>query len=421
MIRITGGRVFTPMGMIEADVWIEGDTVVAVGGDGRLTANLVIDATGMLVGPGFVDIHTHLREPGQVWKEDIASGTRAAAAGGYTAVVAMPNTDPAIDTAERVELVIDAGVLAGNCHVAVAGALTVGRKGTEPADLVSMYDHGVCLFTDDGDSISDGRVLGAVMEKAAGLKDVVIGQHAEDVALSEGGHLNTGAAADASGLRGIPSEAEWSVVARDLDLARTTGVHYHAQHLSTAQSVDLIRRAKEEGMRVTAEVTPHHLTFDDSYLFSLDTNLKMYPPIRSVSDMDALRDGLSDGTIDAVATDHAPHTNDEKAVGFEEAPRGVIGLETAAAAVWDVIPAPERFFEVMSVNPARIVGLDRHGIAVEPGSPANLVVFDPDREWTVSSFRSRSANSPYLGRKMRGRPTVTVYEGVITYEMEGLR
>src|SRR5690606_12081728 len=187
-------------------------------------------------------------------------------------------------------------------------------------------------------------------------------------------------AAVATGIQAIPSEAEWAVIARDLSVARRTGAHYHAQHLSTAEAVDLIREAKRQGSNVTAEVTPHHLTFDDRLVEDLDTNLKMYPPIRSARDRDALREALADGTIDVVATDHAPHTVDEKAVGFEDAPRGVLGLETAAAAVWEIIPDERRFFEVMSINPARIAGLERHGVPVQPGSPANLVVFDPDRE-----------------------------------------
>lgn len=421
MIRIIGGMVFSSVGLVEADVWIDGDSVVAVGGEGRLTPDAVIDATGMLVGPGFVDLHTHLREPGQTWKETIDSGTRAASAGGYTAVVAMPNTEPATDTQEMVELVADRGVVAGNCHVAVAAALTLGRKGETAVDLETLHGRGVRLFTDDGDSLSDAGLLRDVMERIAGLPGAVVAQHAEDRTLSAAGHLHDGEYAVSTGLSGIPSEAEWSVIARDLGLAAATGARYHAQHLSTAEGVELVRQAKREGVPVTAEVTPHHLTFDDSALAGLDTNLKMYPPIRSISDRDVLRSGLADGTIDVVATDHAPHSDDEKAVSFEEAPRGVIGLETAAAAVWDVLDDAERFFAVMSVNPAQIAGLERHGVPIGPGSPANLVIFDPEREWTVTTFRSRSANSPYLGRVMRGRPMVTIYEGVITNEMEGVR
>lgn len=418
MIRISGGHVFTPDGWIESDVWIDADTVVAMGHQEGVTADLSIDADEKLVGPGFVDLHTHLREPGQTWKEDIESGSRAAAAGGYTAIVAMPNTLPPIDTPQLVEEVRRIGATAGWCHIAVAACLTVGRKGLVPADVPALRAAGVEMFTDDGDSVADPEILRKVMKAVASVGGVVA-QHAEDVDLSVDGHMHLGAVSLSLGVSGIPSDAEWSIVTRDIDLARATGAAYHAQHLSTEEAVGMVKRAKDEGMKVTAEVTPHHLCFEEVDVVELDTNLKMYPPLRGHNDRKALIDGLRDGTIDVVATDHAPHTESEKEVPFPTAPRGVIGLETAASAVWEVLGDPSRFFEVMSVNPARIAGLSRHGVPITIGSPANIVIFDPREKWVADSFVSKSRNSPYLGREMTGRVVTTVFEGRVTRELEG--
>lgn len=421
MIRVAGGWVLTPDGVVEADVWVERDRVVAVGSHPAPGAHHVIDATGMLVGPGLVDLHTHLRDPGQTWKEDIASGSRAAAAGGYTAVVAMPNTDPPVDTPERVRAAQRAGAEARHVLVAVAATLTVGRSGERPSDIGGLYRSGARMFTDDGDSVADDDVLEEAMRAVASLPGALVAQHAEDTALSAGGHMHQGSVSRELGIAGIPTRAESSIVQRDLALVAKTGVGYHAQHVSAVRTVELIREAKGAGLKVTAEVTPHHLTFDESSLSTLDTDLKMYPPLRSSEDRQALRDGLREGTIDAVATDHAPHTPAEKNTGFAQAPRGVIGLETAASAVWQVISDPDRFFEVMSTAPARIAGLTRHGKPLEPGSPANLVIFDPDQIWVAERFLSRSSNSPYKGREMTGRVRSTIHEGTVTHELEGVK
>jgi dihydroorotase len=421
VIRVTGGQVLTEDGLVEADVWVEGDRVAAVGSHPAAGEHRVIDAGGMLVGPGFVDIHTHLREPGQTWKEDIASGSHAAAAGGYTAVVAMPNTDPPIDTPALVRKVQKAGDETGLVLVEVAGALTVGRLGRRPCDIDGLYRSGVRLFSDDGDSVADDEVLGEAMSAVAGLPGAVVAQHAEDRAMSAGGHMHQGIVSEQLGIAGIPARAEFLIVERDLALVAATGAAYHAQHVSSARTVELIREAKVTGLKVTAEVTPHHLTFDESALLTLDTDLKMYPPLRSADDRQSLRDGLRDGTIDAVATDHAPHTPADKGVGFDLAPRGVIGLETAAPAVWEAVAAPGRFFEVMSTTPARIAGLARHGRPIEPGSPANLVVFDAGQTWVPERFLSKSSNSPYKGREMTGRVMLTIYEGMVTHLLEAVR
>lgn len=418
MIVISGGTVLTEDGWIVADVAMEGETVVAVG-ESPHGAD-VIDASGCLVGPGFVDLHTHLREPGETWKEDIASGTRSAARGGYTAVTAMPNTTPTIDSVDLVESVIASARDTGVVDVFVSGALTLGRRGEEPADLEGMHAAGVRLFTDDGDALVSSQVLLEVMHRLARLDGAVLAQHAEDPEQTPGGHMHEGAVSELLEMGGLPSSAEVEIIGRDLDLMVETGVRYHCQHVSALGSVELIRSAKSRGLPVTAEVTPHHLTFDEDSVGTLDPDFKMYPPLRHGDDRRALRDGLVDGTIDAVATDHAPHARHEKDVPFELAPRGVIGLETAASAVWEQLADPGRFFDVMSVSPARIAGLSGHGRPVAPGTVANLVVFDPNGQWHVQGFESRSANSPYRGRTMPGVVRATIHRGRVAHRAQSV-
>lgn len=413
MIAITGGLVLTEGGMIESDVVIEGGSIVQVGSSPEGVD--VIDATGCLVGPGLVDLHTHLREPGQTWKEDIDSGTRAAARGGFTAVVAMPNTDPTLDSLESLraftKLVSEKAVV----DVAPSAAMTLGRGGEELVDVEGLYEAGIRLFTDDGDALMDSQVLEELMERVATLDGAVIAQHAEDTELSAGGHVHAGDISKALGIGGLSSAAEYECVRRDLDLVRRTGVHYHCQHVSAAETVTLIAEAKAEGLPVTAEVTPHHLFFTDDDVATGNTNYKMYPPLRRFADREALRDAVESGVIDAVATDHAPHTSAEKSVALDEAPRGVIGLETAASAVWELTGDPRRFFDLLSVVPARIAGLASHGSPVAVGGPANLVVFDPSQSWVADRFVSKSSNSPFLGRVMKGKVVATVRHGEVVY------
>lgn len=418
-LRIAGGTVLTDEGWIEADLFVDGTSISTFGGGSE--PSQIIDASGCLVGPGFVDLHTHLREPGQTWKEDIASGSAAAVAGGYTAVVAMPNTDPPIDAVKVVETVLAAGREADLLDLFASGALTRGRIGVEPADLAALYGSGVRLFTDDGDSVTDTDVLRSVMTSLAALEGAVLAQHAEDHSRTGSGHMHEGDVSRRLGVAGLPGAAESDIVARDLGLVAETGVRYHCQHVSTAQTVDLIRHAKQKGLPVTAEVTPHHLWFDESDLLELDTDLKMYPPLRSSADRTALVEGLRDGTIDVVATDHAPHTPEEKSVPFDDAPRGVIGLETAAGAVWPMLADPDRFFEVMSRTPARLIGTEDHGHPLGPGRPANLVVFDTEQRWTPESFRSRSSNSPFRGRELVGKVRATIWNGRPVYTEGGAR
>jgi dihydroorotase len=301
--------------------------------------------------------------------------------------------------------------------IAVAGALTRGREGLEMADFDSMYDAGVRMFTDDGDSVADSGLLRRIMAYLRDLPGALVAEHCEDGSLTRDGHLNEGIVSAGHGIGGIPAVAEEVVVARDLALASDTGVRLHIQHVSTSGSVDLVRRAKEGGLAVTCEVTPHHLGLDEMAVNDLDPNLKMYPPLRTAADCRSLVEGLEDGTVDAVATDHAPHTSSEKDVPFEAAPRGVIGLETSASVTWGALQGnADLFFERMSVGPACIVGLDRHGQRVEPGAPANLVLFDPGRMWQARSFRSKSSNSPFLGATLTGMVMATIHEGSLVYE-----
>jgi dihydroorotase len=343
------------------------------------------------------------------------SGSAAAAAGGFTAVLAMPNTDPAIDSGHLARFVADRGRDAGLVDVIPVGALTMGRKGQQLSHLDDLWMAGVRVFSDDGDTVADAGLLRSAMEYLA-HRGGLVAQHAEDPGLARGGHMHEGAVSSRLGMRALPSVAEEVVVARDLALVRLTGCRYHVQHVSTAGTVELVRAAKAEGLPVTAEVAPHHLAFSDREVLSMDPDFKMYPPLRSESDIAALRAALIDGTIDAVATDHAPHAAAESEVPFEEAPRGVIGLETAVPAVLMTTGmGAEDLFDRMSVRPAVIAGLSEHGRPVEVGGPANLTVIDPSAGWTAGPFRSKSQNSPWKGSVMTGAIVATILAGHITH------
>lgn len=418
MIVIRDAKVLTPSGIEQSTVVVDGDTVHTVGAEPEANGHQVIDAGGAWLGPGLVDLHVHFRDPGQTWKEDVVTGAAAAAAGGFTAVVAMPNTDPPVDDRTSALAAAERAAGATGVDVVPAGSLTKGRSGEDLADYDGMYEAGIRVFSDDGDSVPTAGLLRRAMAYLHDLPGAVVAEHAEDRSLAGDGHLHEGTVSTRLGIGGLPALAEELVVARDLVLAATTGVRLHIQHVSTAGSIELIKRAREEGIEVTSEATPHHLALDDRSVEGLDSNFKMYPPLRSADDREALVQALRDGIIDAVATDHAPHTAAEKAVPFEEAPRGVIGLETAAAVVNShALGDDERlFFERMSMAPARIAGLQRHGRSIEPGSPANLVLFDPVRRWVSRSFASRSSNSPFSGTELTGRVLATIHEGKITYE-----
>ena len=427
-ILLAGGAVLTPDREVKADVTLSGGRVAAVEpvregggreiGAGRArAADRVIDLSGLVLGPGFVDLHAHLREPGQEWKEDIASGSAAAAAGGFTAVVAMPNTDPPTDSGHLARYISDRGRQVGLVEVAPAGCITAGLDGARLAHLDELFAAGVRVFTDDGMTVADAGLLRRAMEYLE-ARGGVIAQHAEDPGLSRGGHMHEGEVSSLLGMAGIPALAETVVAARDLALAELTGASYHIQHVSCAETVELIRAAKAKGAPVTAEVTPHHLRFSDRHAASMDPVFKMYPPLRPPADVEALIEALREGVIDAAATDHAPHAAHEKDVPFEEAPKGVTGLETAFAAVRSALdPDPRLLFRRMSVAPAAIGALHRHGRWIEPGIPANLAAVAWDEEWTAEGFASRSSNSPFVGETLTGRVRYTFYEGRLTYEL----
>ena len=412
-IVIQHGSVLTPDGIENVDVAIK-DGVISGLGANLGDAGSTIDANGAWVGPAFVDVHTHLREPGQEWKEDIASGSAAAAAGGYSAIVAMPNTDPAIDSGHLARYVSERGREVGLVDVVPSGALTMGRKGETMSHIDELWDAGVRLFTDDGDSVANAHLLRLVMDYIA-QRGGVVSQHAVDPALSSAGYMHEGAVSSRLGMYAIPSLADDIVISRDLALARLTGVRYHVQHVSTASGVQLIADAKAEGLAVTAEATPHHLMFTDAEVASMDSNFKMMPPLRSADHQSAIREGLAGGVLDMVATDHAPHDALEKEVPFEMAPNGVLGLEWAGAVANGTVGLDQAgFFDRMSIAPAELVGLADHGNPIAIDNVANLVVFDQSATWVPTTSMSKSRNAPYLGRELTGRPVATIYRGTVT-------
>jgi dihydroorotase len=418
-VLIRGGTVLDERGERRADVLVEGADIAAVGESIEAPAGAtVLDAGGCLVAPGLVDLHTHLREPGGEVAETVETGSRAAALGGYTAVVAMPNTHPALDNPSVVRDVLELG-RGALCQVAVAAAITVGRKGEQLVPMGEIAALGVHLFTDDGTGVQDSGVMRRALEYAGDL-GVVLAEHCEDASLARGGHMHEGAWSSRLGIPGQPALAEEAMLARDLGLVRLTGTPMHFLHLSTAGSAELVRRAKSAGLPVTAEATPHHLVLSDAEVASYDPVFKVNPPLRTGSDVEAIRAALADGTIDAIATDHAPHPTEDKEHPFDQAPPGMIGLETALSVVAThlrSLPLAE-LFGALSWRPARIARLDRasggrQGGPVEAGRAANLVVFDPDEAWTVvaGDLASRSRNTPFARRSLTGRVRHTLYEG----------
>ncbi|GAA3242063.1 dihydroorotase [Dactylosporangium siamense] len=365
--------------------------------------------------PGLVDLHTHLREPGREDAETVESGSRAAALGGYTAVCAMANTSPVADTAGVVEQVWRLGREAGLVDVQPIGAVTVGLGGEQLAELGAMADSAarVRVFSDDGHCVSDPRLMRRALEYVKAF-DGVIAQHAEEPRLTTGAQMNEGEVAARLGLVGWPAVAEEAIIARDVLLAGHVGARLHICHVSTAGSVELIRWAKSKGWRVTAEVTPHHLLLTEDLAVDYDPVYKVNPPLRTEADVLALRKGLQDGTIDCVATDHAPHSVEDKECEWAYARPGMLGLETALAIVVQTMgPQWDRIADWMSVAPAKIAGLTGHGHALQPGQPANITIFDPDVRWTVdpTALASRSRNTPYAGMELRGRVEATYLRG----------
>ena len=425
-VLIRGGRVIDATGERRADVLIRDGAVAAVEPGIDVGGAQVLDASGCVVAPGLVDLHAHLRQPGREEAETVETGSRAAALGGYTAVVAMPNTEPAIDSAGVVREVLElsAGAL---CDVRPAGAITIGRRGEQLAPLGEMAALGVRLFTDDGRGVQDARLMRRALEYASAL-GVTVAQHCEDERLAAGGHMHEGEWSSRLGIPGTPAEAEEVMVGRDLALLRLTreqsgrttpagvGSRIHFQHLSTARAVGAVRAAKAEGLPVTAEATPHHLSLTDAAVASYDTVFKVNPPLRPAVDVEAVRAGLADGTVDAIATDHAPHAQEDKERPFDQAPPGMVGLETAlAVALTHLDLAFSHVLALLSWQPARIAGLDvrGHGGPIVEGAAANLCVIDPAAVWIVEAdqMASRSRNTPFAGHKLTGRVRHTLLRG----------
>ncbi len=408
-----------------ADLLVENGAITHVGSVSAPKGATVIDADGLVALPGLVDLHTHLREPGREDAETIASGSAAAAAGGYTAVLAMANTTPATDTAEAAERILDLGRAAGLVDVQPVGAVTMGLAGEQLAELGLMHRSRarVRVFSDDGKCVADSRVMRRALEYVRAFGGVV-SQHAQDPALAPAtACCHEGELSGRLGLPGWPGIAEETIVARDVMLARYTGSRVHVAHASTAGTVEVIRWAKAQGIAVTAEVAPHHLVLTTDLLAGYDPVFKVNPPLRPAEDVEALRTALADGTIDAVATDHAPHARHDKEHAFVDAAFGMLGLETALAVVSDALVESGRLgwddvARVMSEAPARIAGLEGHGHALDVGAPANLTLVDPDAEVTVdrSASASLSRNNPWHGRTLRGAVQVTMLRGALTYQ-----
>lgn len=413
-LLIRGGTVLDQTGERRADVLVADGLVQEVGDGLPSEGARVLDAGGCLVTPGFVDLHVHLREPGKEEAETVETGSRAAALGGFTAVVAMPNTTPPHDTLAVVELVRRRAAEAGLCDVSPAGCITVGRAGEALAPLAELATAGVTLFTDDGNGVQDPLLMRRALEYARNL-GITLAQHCEVSRLTERAVMHEGPCCSHLGLPGWPSLAEEMMVFRDIELVRLTGGRVHLLHLSTARSVELVRAAKADGLDITAEAAPHHFTLTDEALSGYDPVFKVNPPLRTAADIAALKAGLADGTIDAIATDHAPHPAESKEMPLDEAPPGMLGLETALALAISELDMPiADVIAAMSWKPAAIAGLaDGHGRPIVAGSPANIAVFDPAHTWTVdpTALASRSRNTPYAGRVVRGKVRHTVYRG----------
>ncbi len=419
MLGIRGARVLDPVSGRdeELNLLIEDGKIVSV--DTVLDERdgiEILDAAGLVLAPGLVDIHVHFRDPGFTYKEDIESGARAAARGGFTTVVCMANTKPPVDNPETLRQVLEKGAGTG-IHVKTCACVTKGMQGKELTDMEELRSLGAAGFTDDGIPIMDGELLRQAMERAAKLH-VPVSLHEEDPAFIENSGINQGAAAKKLGIGGASAQAEVCLVERDCLLAEETGARVNIQHISAAGSVDAVRQAKARGAAVTAEAAPHHFTLTEEAVLTWGTCAKMNPPLRTEEDRQAVILGLKDGAIDIIATDHAPHSQEEKARPFTEAPSGIIGLETALALGITELVKPGHLtlmelMEKMSRNPARLYGFDYPGIV--PGAPADLVIFDENELWTVDTFVSKAVNSPFRGRTLQGKVRYTICKGEIVY------
>jgi dihydroorotase len=419
-IQIAGGRVIDPGRKLDrvADLWLNDGRVAGLDlpAQGEFTR---IDARGKIVAPGLIDMHVHLREPGREEDETIATGTAAALAGGFTSVACIPNTEPPIDTQASVEFVRHQAALADNCNVFVVACVSRNREGKELAEIGQLVRAGAVAFTDDGAPVYDPELMRRAFEYCR-MFDKPILNHAEVLELTRGGVMHEGLASLILGLPGMPAAAEDVMVGRDIVLAEATGGRIHVMHVSTAGSVELVRRAKRRGVRITTEVCPHHFTLTDERLRSFDSNFKMSPPLRSREDVEACVAGLVDGTIDVICTDHAPHAIEKKMQELDRAPFGIVGLETALGLVGRQLVEPGHLdwpaaIEKMTIQPARILGIPKGTLA--DGADADVTIFDPAARWTVDprQFRSKSANTPFAGWELRGRAETVIVGGKVKF------
>ena len=422
-LLIQHGTVLDPSRVFErrADVLIKDGKIAAVGTD-LGGADRVIDARGMYVTPGLIDIHVHFREPGDEEEETIASGSAAAVAGGFTTVCCMPNTKPPLDNEGQIEFILREGQRVALANVLPIGAITKEREGKELAEIGSMLQRGAVAFSDDGVGVADASVMRKALQYAK-MFDAVLMQHCEEPTLS-GGAMHAGLVSTTLGLPGIPSEAEQLMISRDLLLNRTIGCRYHVQHVSTASSVELIRRAKRDGLSVTAEVAPHHLLLTDENCRGFDTNYKMNPPLRTAMDVKACIEGIKDGTIDCLATDHAPHLAEEKELEFVYAPFGILGLECALPLYIKALVEPGhidwmKLIDLMTTRPAQIIKSGKG--TLRDGADADVTIIDPNHKWTidVEQFKSKSHNCPFAGWQVTGRAVVTIVDGEIKWSIDG--
>ncbi|MCK5269284.1 MAG: dihydroorotase [Sedimentisphaerales bacterium] len=422
LLLIKNGRVIDPANKVDSNVDVlVRDGIVAEVGKVTTNAETVIDAAGLIVTPGLIDMHVHLREPGDEEEETIASGSAAAVAGGFTSVVCMPNTNPPIDNEATVDFIYRQAACAGKANVFVAGAITKGREGQELAEMGQMVRGGAVAFTDDGSGVQNPAVMLRALQYVS-MFDKVIMQHCQDNTLAGQGCMNSGYRATVLGLPGIPALAEELMLYRDIQLVKQTSARLHAQHISTAGSVKIIRQGKKQGINITAEVTPHHLLLTEHDCRGYDPNYKMNPPLRSEKDVAALRQAVADGTIDCLAGDHAPHLQSEKELEFLLAPFGIISIDCAlglyarALIETQTIDWP-RMIEMMTANPAQILGIDRGTLST--GAHADITIIDPNRQWTVrvDEFQSKSRNCPYDGWELPARAVYTIVGGAIQYQL----
>jgi dihydroorotase len=421
LLRITNGRIIDPAQKIDRidDLWIQGNLILGIGSRPDLVADQTLNAAGKIVCPGLIDMHVHLREPGREEDETILTGTRAAIAGGVTSVACMPNTEPPIDSQADAEFMRMQATRAGFANVFPIGTISKNREGKELAEIGGLVAGGAVAFTDDGSPVVSSEIMRRALEYTQ-MFDKAVLSHCEDLELTRGGVMHEGFESLKLGLRGMPAAAEEIMVFRDIALAEMTGGRLHILHVSTAGSVELIRQAKQRGVRVTGEACTHHFCLTDAALATYDSNFKMAPPLRTQKDVDAILEGLIDGTLEVIATDHAPHSREKKMREFDQTPNGIIGLETLLPiSVVELIEKKRltwpKLIEKLTINPARVLSIDRQRGSLDTGKIADVTVIDPQAEWKidVDQFQSKSRNCPWHGQTVRGRASAVIVGGIV--------